>query len=214
VAGGPNGNAKVYDADSGAMLASYQLIPAGSGFINDVIVTQDAAYFTNSFAPYLYRIPVGPGGKVDPAATPETIMLTGDWMQEPGFNANGIAATANGKALIVVNSNLGEIYKVNPKTGEAQLIDLGGASQLTRGDGILLQGQTLYVVRNRENLIAVVELAPNLLSGAVTRNITNPAFDVPTTVALFGSSLYAVNARFGTPVTPDTEYQVVKVPRN
>lgn len=212
VAGGPTSVAKVYDADSGAMLASYPLVPAG--FINDVTLTQDAAYFTNSAAPYLYRLPIGPGGRVDPAATPEAIPLHGDWNQVAGFNANGIASTANGKALIVVNSTLGEIYKVDPATGEADLIDLGGTGLLTRGDGILLQGQTLYVVRNRLNLIAVVELAPNLLSGTVTRNITDSDFDVPTTIALHGSSLYAVNARFGTPVTPNTEYQVVKVSRN
>jgi len=41
--------------------------------------------------------------------------------------------------------------------------------------------------------------------------ITNPAFDVPTTIAEFGNSLYAVNARFGTPPTPETEYDIVKV---
>ena len=35
-------------------------------------------------------------------------------------------------------------------------------------------------------LIAVVELAPNLLSGTVTRNITDSDFDVPTTAALVG----------------------------
>jgi hypothetical protein len=60
----------------------------------------------------------------------------------------------------------------------------------------------------------VVELAPDLSSGTVSRTITNPAFDVPTTIAPFGSSLYAVNARFGTPDPDNAEYQVVKVPRN
>ena len=46
---------------------------------------------------------------------------------------------------------------LDPATGEATEVDLGGAS-LTNGDGILLDGRTLYVVRNRLNQIAVVEL--------------------------------------------------------
>jgi sugar lactone lactonase YvrE len=213
-AGGLNGDANVYDAGSGEPLASYQFVAPFDGFINDVVVTKDAAYFTNSFAPYLYRVSVGPGGQVE-NATYKPIKLTGDWNQVPGpfvFNANGIEATSDGKWLIVVNSALGKIYRIDPQTGEAKLIDVDGP--LTNGDGILLQGQTLYVVRNQLNQIAVVELAPDLSSGTVSRTITNPAFDVPTTIAPFGSSLYAVNARFGTPDPDNAEYQVVKVPRN
>ena len=45
------------------------------------------------------------------------------------------------------------------------------------------------------------------------RTITDPAFDVPTTVDDFGKSLYVVNARFTTTPTPDTEYNVVRVHR-
>jgi hypothetical protein len=47
----------------------------------------------------------------------------------------------------------------------------------------------------------------------VTDALTNPAFDVPTTAARFGSSLYAVNAKFGTPPTPATPYEIVRVDR-
>jgi len=84
---------------------------------------------------------------------------------------------------------------------------------VTNGDGILLAGRTLYVVRNQNNLIAVVRLAPDLGSGTVTRTITNPNFDVPTTIARHGSRLYAVNARFTTPPGPTTTPTVVQVKR-
>jgi hypothetical protein len=60
VAGGPTGQAYVYDADTGAPLAEYQLAAPGSSFINDVIVTRQAAYFTNSFQPEFYRVRLGP----------------------------------------------------------------------------------------------------------------------------------------------------------
>ena len=210
-AGGPTGQAHVYDTGSGALVASYVLTAPGT-FVNDVIVTRDAAYFTDSGRAVLYRVSLAPGGFVDPSATVAELPLGGDWQQVPGFNANGIEATPSGDWLIVVNSTTGALYRVDPATGEATEIDLGGAS-VTSGDGILLQGSTLYVVRNFLNRIAVVELSPDLLQGAVTREITSPNFDVPTTIAMFGSSLYAINARFTTPPTPTTPYTVAKVPR-
>jgi sugar lactone lactonase YvrE len=215
-AGGVNGNANVYDAGSGALLATYQFTAPGSGFVNDVIVTRDAAYFTDSFQPRLYRVALGPGGALPVAGDFQTIPLSGDWTQVPGpfvFNANGIESAANGKALLVINSNLGQLYRVDPLSGAASLIDLDGAS-LTAGDGLALQGQTLYVVRNRLNEIAVIDLARDFAAGSVVRTITSPAFRVPTTLALFGSSIYAVNARFGTPPGPTVDYDVVRVPRN
>jgi len=69
------------------------------------------------------------------------------------------------------------------------------------------------VVQNALNQIAVVELGADLTSGFITETITDTDFRVPTTVARFGNSLYAVNARFGTPPTPATEYEVVRVSR-
>jgi hypothetical protein len=53
VAGGPTGAAYVYDTRSGASVAVYQLAPSGTSLINDVVVTRDAAYFTDSFSPVL-----------------------------------------------------------------------------------------------------------------------------------------------------------------
>jgi sugar lactone lactonase YvrE len=211
VAGGPTGEAYVFDANSGALVATYVLTAPGT-FVNDVIVTRDAAYFTDSARPVLYRLALGPDGRVDPAMTIEEIDLGGDWQQVPGFNANGIEATPNGEWLIVVNSTVGALYRVDPQTGETTQIDLGGAS-VTAGDGLLLQGSTLYVVRNQLNTIVVIDLSSDLLQGTLTGQITSPLFDVPTTIAMFGSSLYAINARFSTPPTPTTTYSIVRVPR-
>ncbi|MGD8519447.1 MAG: superoxide dismutase [Anaerolineae bacterium] len=210
VAGGPTGMAFVYDAGSGENAGEYEL--AGpNNFVNDVIVTRDAAYFTNSFAPEFYRIPLGPGGELPAEANVETIALSSDFDFVPGgFNANGIEATANGRWLVIVNSTTGMLYRVDPQTGEAFELDLGGDS-LPNGDGILLEGKTLYVIQNSLNQIAVVTLNNDLSAGMVVDTITNDAFDVPTTLAGFGNALYAVNARFSTPPTPTTEYDIVRV---
>lgn len=207
VAGGPTGNAYVYDAATGALLAEYDLT-SGATFVNDVVVTRDGAYLTDSVNQVLYRIPIAPNGTL--GATAETIPLTGDIAYTTGFNANGIDATPDGRWLVLVQSNTGLLFRVDPATGVAREIDLGGET-VTAGDGILLDGRTLYVVRNQQNRIAVVRLAPDLLSGRLVTHLTDPGFDVPTTIAEHGNRLYAVTARFGTPVTPDTEYRVTQL---
>ena len=210
VAGGPTGFAYVYDGDTGANVAAIQLTTLPS-FINDVVITKDAAYFTNSFQPFIYRVALENNGDLPAVPTVEEIPLGGEYQFTPGaFNANGIAATPNGKTLIIVNSTEGALYNVDPTTGVATRIDLGTGA-VPNGDGILLQGKTLYVVQNRLNQIAVIKLSADLTSGTITEIITDSDFRVPTTVARFGNSLYVVNARFGTPPTPDTEYEVVRV---
>jgi sugar lactone lactonase YvrE len=214
VAGGPTGTATVYNATTGAEIVQIQL-STGSSFVNDVIVTREAAYFTDSARPTLYRVPLAQGGA--PSSTADPLPLTGDYTFIPGaFNANGIAATPNGAWLIVVNSSTGALYRVDPDSGKATLIDLGGASVL-QGDGLLLIGKTLYVVQNRSNQIAVIELAPDWLSGTIVDTITNDdvgeRFRVPTTIAAFGRDLYAVNARFGVADPESAAYEIVRVSR-
>jgi len=211
VAGGPTGYAFIYDGLTGANVTEIQLTTLPS-FINDVVVTREAAYFTNSFQAEMYRVPLDDdGGLPDPPAS-EVIPLGGDYQFTPGaFNANGIDATPNGKMLVIVNSADGVLYRVNPATGEASRIDLGTDS-VPNGDGILLDGRSLYIVQNALNQVAVVELSPGLSQGSIDETITSSLFRVPTTIARFGDRLYAVNARFDTSPTPDTEYEVVLVP--
>lgn len=207
VAGGPSpsGHGYAYDASTGAPLTAFAF---GGGFVNDVVVTRSAAWFTDSFAPMLYRVPLDASGR--PLGGFEAVPLGGDFVSQPGFNANGIAATPDGSTLFVVHSELGAIYAVDPASGVADEIDLGGEA-VPSGDGLLLDGRILYVVQNALNQIAAVRLSPDLTSGEVIARITSADFDVPTTVAGFGPSLYAVNARFGTPPTASTSYDVVRV---
>ena len=206
VAGGPTGTGRVYDAATGEELASYQFTTATT-FVNDVVVTRDAAYFTDSLNPVLYVVPISPDGELGEA---QTLPLTGELQYTTGFNVNGIEASPDGRTLLLVQSNTGLLFRADAQTGVTEQVDLGGAS-LTNGDGLLRQGSTLYVVRNRLNEIAVIELSPSYESGTLVDTITDSDFQVPTTVAAFGPYLYAVNARFGTTPTPDTEYTIVQV---
>lgn len=211
VAGQSSGELHVYDADTGDEAGTFQLTDGGEGtFINDVIVTRNGAYLTNSFQSEIYRVPLSRNGQLPEADAAETIALGGDYEAVDGFNTNGIEATPNGDFLIIVNSSTGKLYRVDPETGDAHEIDLRG-DNVQAGDGLVLDGRTLYVVQNQSNQIAVVELTPDLASGEVAKTITSEHFDVPTTAASFGNDLYAVNARFGTDPTPETEYTVVRV---
>jgi sugar lactone lactonase YvrE len=121
------GSAYVYDAETGAQLAEY---PLDGLFVNDVVVTRDAAYFTDSARPVLYRVPLGARGELpDPSAVQEIPLGSGFDFDPTAFpNANGIEATPNGRWLIVANTHFASLYKVDPLTGEASKIDLGGAA--------------------------------------------------------------------------------------
>jgi sugar lactone lactonase YvrE len=188
-AGGSTGTLKAYDLRTGRLLVSRTV----GGFINDVSVLRGAAYYTDSNGPNLYELRRGQVRTI-----PTTIPIG------EGFNANGIETSPDGRSLLVIQSNTGTLWSVSPRTGTARAVTTG----LTNGDGILRRGPILYVVRNQDNEIAAVDLRTT----RVVRTITDPAFDVPTTVAAFGPFLYAVNARFSTTPTPTTPYSVVRVP--
>lgn len=210
VADGLGGGGQVYDGATGALIADFDF---GGAFTNDVIVARDAAYFTDSFTPFLYRVPVTANGR--PGGAFEALPLGGDFQFIPGtFNANGIEAIPGPTpTLLVVNGSTGRLYAVDPGTGNASLVD---GVALPSADGLLLDGRrTVYVVQNFLNQIAEVRLSPDLATGEIVNTLTSPAFRVPTTVAGFGAALYAVNARFdvappGIP-TNGLEFEVVRV---
>ena len=62
VAGAAGGTARVYHVKTGALIREYQLTPTPTTFINDVVVTKKAAYFTDSQQPAISRIAIGKNG--------------------------------------------------------------------------------------------------------------------------------------------------------
>lgn len=205
VAGGPSGLGYRFDATTGALLQTFSFASAAT-FVNDVVVTVDAAYFTDSFRGVVYRVDAADFSisEIDlTAVAPPAVNV---------FRLNGIDATADGKTLIVVDSTAGALYTIDVATERISPVTISGGS-VAAGDGILLQGRTLYVIRNQVGRLAIVELSPDLASGVVEERVLE-GVDVPTTVARFGSSLYVVNARFrpmGTP--PPEDFWVTRVDR-
>ena len=208
VAGGFTGQGYVYDTHTGATVATYQFGAAGTSLINDVALTKDGAWFTDSFQPRLYFVPVTDAGVPGSFLTRQ---LTGPAAEISGqFNLNGIQATPNGKTLIVAHSTNGELYTVDPVTGASATIT--GVS-VPSVDGIVLLGRQLWAVQN-SNQVTRVQLSPDLTSGVIEEVITSDLFQVPATAARFGSRLAVVNAKFDTGFPPTADqWEVVLVDR-
>lgn len=212
VAGGATGQAYVYSLETKKTVQAYQLAGAGTSFINDVTLTSEGAWFTNSQAGELYFVPVNHHG--NPGAA-ETLVLKGPAAGlEQGFNLNGIAAVRDGHTLIVAHTARGALYTVNLKTGSSELIALtdrsGGALTVPNVDGILARGDTLWAVQNVSNQVSRIQLDRSLASGVVREVITSPHFDVPTTAALFDDTLALANSKFTSPAATTFEAVLVE----
>jgi sugar lactone lactonase YvrE len=215
VAGGFTGQGYVYDTRTGATVAIYQFGTPGTAMVpstamvNDVALTKDGAWFTDSFQPRLYFVPISEAGVL---GSFRTLQVTGPAAEISGqFNLNGIQATPNGKTLIVAHSTNGELYTVDPVTGSSATI--GGVS-VPNVDGIVLLGRRLWAVRNSSNQVTQVQLSPNLTSGVIEEIITSDLFQVPSTAARFGNRLAVVNAKFDTGFPPTAKtWEVVVIDR-
>jgi sugar lactone lactonase YvrE len=211
VAGGFTGQAYVYDARTGADVAVVQLADPGLGtLINDVAITDGAAWFTDSFQPHLYRLPMSADGSI---GAPSTLLVSGPAAHLSGPfpppNLNGIATTADGKTLIVSHSGDGALYTVDPVTGASAAI---AGANVPNVDGILFEAGRLWAVQNFSNQVAELRLSADLSSATVEGVITSPQFEIPTAVARDGSRLALVNAKFDTGFPPTaTSFEVVIV---
>ena len=121
VAGCAQGDAYVFDADTGEEIMKYQLDDSGFSVINDLAITAGCCLF-HRFRSAIYlsftAVKKWQNSRSPDAAT--AIPLTGDF--DNGDNlidayANGIVATPDGKTLIVGNSGSSKIFKVDPATG-------------------------------------------------------------------------------------------------
>jgi len=222
VAGCVNGDAYVIDADTGDDIEHYQLGPEGQFALpNDLAITRDAVYFTDSYLPLLYRLPLSKNGRLPAADEITTIQLPDEFILDPESDpccgGNGIVATPDGKTLIVGHSNLSRIYRVDPATGDADeiIVDPPLTGFL---DGIVLYDEVLFILTPDDSgayppvdRIQVVTLDEDMLTGNLVGTITDPDMDGVASGAMHGDSLYVNNARyFDFPGVP-TEYWITKL---
>jgi hypothetical protein len=213
VAGGATGDITAYDSRSGAELFT---VNTGTGrFLNDVAITRDAVYVTDSTKNQILVVPLGKGARLPAAGTAAQVLtITGDYVQPAGFGLNGIRVLPGGDLLAVSG---GVLYVIDPATGVADRVEVsglpGGRTSLTGGDGLELRGKTLYVVRgfNPTGSVVVLRLGEGGRTATFVKEITDSDFNVPTTAALVAGDLLVVNGQFNDPATAPTE--VVRIDR-
>lgn len=196
-AGGATGTVTVFSPD-GFPVAILKTPPSPDAYVNDLTPAPDGnVYVTDSTRPVIFR--VTPDLKLsawlDLAGTP--------LKYGPGINLNGIVATPDGRALLAVQLNTGDLWRIDLRTKAVSRV-MGG---LTRGDGMLLDGRTLYVVRNAEQVIAKVTLNADYTSGTVTSEEPLTGLRFPTTLTAVGGDLVVAQGQLnklqgGTPEAP------------
>ncbi|WP_152364910.1 hypothetical protein [Microlunatus speluncae] len=190
----------------------------GAAFLNDLVITRNAVWVTDSrLAPdRLTKIELRRGGWPSDAQ-PSFRSLGGDWPpgDGAGVNANGIRQLPDG-TLLLNNSAVGGLWQVSPKTGAARSVPVIGGPGITAGDGLLIEGRTIYVVRGSGPAEVSVLTLDRTRSGWSARwrgARTDETLDVPSTATLAGGALWAVNARFGVADPGTAEYWITRLRR-
>lgn len=211
IAGGRSGRMVVLDAKSGKELKRFDTSAEPGGLINDVVVAGSAAYFTDTFRSVLWRVAVKGSeiGEVEPWLRFEKTPLE----YGEGPNINGIAATPDGRHLIVVQMNKGLLFRIDVASKQIAPIDIAGEA-LNTADGLVLDGRTLYVVRQGEQEIVTIQLSDDLSKGKVVSRFKDAALLWPATAEKVGDELLVVNTQFNKRQTKDpvTPFSIVGVP--
>lgn len=192
VSAGPQGRMYVFDTADKKPLAQLSTNIQGS-FINDVSIAPDgAAYFTDSRVPNVYKVSADTQGQF---SLETWLVVSPTIVYTQGFNLGGIDISDDGKYMVVAQGNVGDLYRIEIASKAISKIDLGGQS-MKDADGLWLDGQTLYVVRNSVAQLATIALSPDMASGTVVSSASDPSFGFPTTLAKANDRLLIVNSQF------------------
>ncbi|WP_291424960.1 superoxide dismutase family protein [Deinococcus sp.] len=196
VAGGAQGTVSILSPD-GMTLKVLETPKSPRPYVNDLVAAPDGnVYVTDSSRPVLFRVDKNMNltAWLDLSKTPIKY--------GPGVNLNGIVATPDGKYLLAIQLNTGELWRINLKTKAVSKV-MGG---LVNGDGLLLSGHDLYVARNKNQVVAKVSLSADYGSGQLVKEEPLAGLRFPTTLAMVGGDLVVTQAQLdrmgGTPETP------------
>ncbi len=191
VAGGSSGSVAVLDTRDAGPLKVLDTGRVPQPYVNDLAVTpDDQVYVTDSKRPVILRF--RSGATVGPVAPwldlRRTPIRYGD-----GVNLNGIVASADGRYLLAVQTNTGQLWRITTATKAVTRV-LTSAS-LTGGDGMLLEGRTLYVVRNAAHSVVRLQLSADFSVALPIGQVTDANLAYPTALARRGGRLLVVDSQ-------------------
>ncbi|WP_284575787.1 SMP-30/gluconolactonase/LRE family protein [Streptomyces sp. 2P-4] len=188
----------VYDTRSGTRLARFDVPGTGPRFVNDLTITPDGtAYLTDSIRAVVYRVTraqLATGGGVLQPAYDLTPTLTR--LPDRRFSLNGITADPRGRYLLTVDMVAGELFRIDLCSGAITRVALEGGN-LRNGDGIDLAADgTLRVVHNTTNTLTRWRTNGDGTRARLTRTVTDPSLQIPTTLAHTRGRTLVVRSQF------------------
>jgi superoxide dismutase, Cu-Zn family len=192
VAGGPTGTVTLVDRRDGRTLRVLKTPPSPAAFVNDIALVGELAYITDSARPVIFRARNVPNDALI-ALEPWLDLARTPIKYADGINLNGVVASPDGRWLLTVQSNTGQLWRIDTRSKAVTEVALD--APLTHGDGLVLRGDLLHVVRNVEGEIATVELARGWRAGKTIRRVRTPQLRYPTTAAWAGDGLWVVNGQ-------------------
>ena len=210
----------VYDLRDRSLVARFEVPDGDPRFLNDLVITADGtAYATDSVRPVIYRVTPDEVTRARGGRAPLTARydLSGAVPAHPSgaFTLNGIVADPTGRLLFAVDMTGGGLYRVHTATGAVRRVALDGGD-LTHGDGLELRHRTLWAAHNATNTLTRWHLSPDGTTARLHRRLTDPALQVPTTLAHTPQGLLVVRSQFDKggpmgPGVPETPFTVARV---
>ncbi|GAA5512726.1 hypothetical protein Dcar01_01447 [Deinococcus carri] len=197
VAGGAQGTVSVLSPD-GMILNVLETPQSPVPYVNDLTVAPDGnVYVTDSFRPVLFRV------DRDMNLTAWLDLTKTPLKYGPGINLNGITATPDGRYLLAIQLNTGDLWRIDLRSKAVKKV-MGG---LKNGDGLLLDGHTLYVARNKDQVVSKVTLSADYAAGTLAAEEPLAGLRYPTTLIMIGGDLVVTQSQLdklqgGTPEVP------------
>lgn len=206
------GELYAYDLST-ATLVARQRFPAEGSQPNDVVVSGDTAYVTDTRRSLVWRVPAGADG----VGAPEVLADLNGPEYPQGLYLNGIVASPDGSLLLVAAQGTGQLWRIPADGSKVGQVALDGYE--FNADGMLLAGDVLYGVTNRGDswedvtfAVSAFRLAAGWRSGELLGELTEPSWSSPTTLALVAGKLLVVCSQlkarhFGT--DPELPFEVL-----
>lgn len=210
-----SGGVLVFDVDTGAQIASFELSRAG--ICNDVALDRaGVAYVTDSFQPVIFRVDLESGRTEEFVRDPKMSAPVG------AMGLNGIAVTPDDKFVIGGFTSPSKLFVVSRAGGEVHEISLSGDPfavphdfQFAGADGILFIGDELYVINNG-GVQQVTFTGADYRAGTVkNRPVREPGLS---TATVAHGQLYVIKSEVIKVMhmrqQPDLPFKIYKVPHS